>query len=325
METIRIEFPLKNSGAQVTEQDSVSYMMVGLKKLLGFGALQGKIDDFLLDYEFSKERNYCTAIIKSSAMKDASKFQSIGASLSYPVEIDKLDLDGDKNKTFSAATIQERLRIVSLPPKVKFRSIVMDYKKYWDTNKIKFSRKPEMAVRLKNMFVADLNQLFSEILPYVQEGKQLAALTGLQSVTEGMNMISRDLSLAYARAIKQTKSGQLSNITFKALQVKYADFMNQLIPQVFVGIEDVMGQERSFSAKEIDTVYMSGNLGMLVDMLDTINTKLGNGEKLTVKIGSDSWNLDPEHIQVESFSKSTHSKETSGYKTTSDGRIKLFT
>lgn len=284
MKTIRIEFPLKNS-IRLSEVEAVQAMMTGLKKLVEFGAIRGKIDDILHSYEFTDKLGYAIAIVDRDCVVDASKLNSIGASFVYHVDPANVKTtEEEMDKTFSATTIQERLRVNGLNPKIRFRLIIQDYKKYWKSQQTKIKSNPIIARRLKNMFLVDLTGIFSEILPYIQEGKQLNALIGVNQVTDGLTTASKNLSNAYRKALQQSKTGQLSKSIFQGLQVQYSEFLNLLIPQVFPGIEDILKSadtesNKSFSEHQEGIMTVIANdVDQLAALVTEIDKHLAEGD-----------------------------------------------
>jgi hypothetical protein len=245
METVQISFPIKDQ-TPYTEEKAVASMMKGLNDLIKYGALKGKVDDFLQNYEMHEPGGYAVATISKDAIVDASKLNTEGAFMSYPVDLatDEIAV-GDRQ--FSAATIQERLRMSKMAPKMKFRLTVLDYQKFYKANQRKMRNDTNLAKNLKNMFLVDLMGIFTQILPLIQEGKQLAQLTGLTTIAPGLNQISRELSVAYRKALNQAKNGQISGSTMKLLQQKYSQFINALIPEVFPGIHEILSDTRVHS------------------------------------------------------------------------------
>lgn len=293
MEVVNIEFPLKSS-IKLTEPDAVKVMMAGLQKLVEFGAIKGNIDDILRSYDFTDKLGYAIAVVDKDCIVDASKLNSIGASYVYHVDPINPKTEEAEIRQFSVATIQERLRLSSMNPKIRFRMTIQDYKKYWRGSLNKIKAKPEMAKRLRNMFLVDLMGIFSEILPYIQEGKQLATLIGVTSVTDGLTTSSRDLSTAYRKALNQSKTGQISKSVYTGLQAKYSEFVNLLIPQVFPGIEDLLkstaeGENKSFSDSEkagILTV-VADDIEPLRSLMTEIEVKLKNNHIVNIHITDD--------------------------------------
>lgn len=329
METIRISFPIKEQ-TPYTEEKAVASMMKGLNDLVKYGALKGKVDDFLQNYEIHEPGGFADAVIDKTALVDPSKLNTEGAFMSFPV-----DLVGDEiavgDRQFSAATINERLRLSKMQPRMKFRLTVLDYQKYYKANQAKFQGNPDIVKQLKNMFLVDLMGIFTQILPYVQEGKQLSALTGLNTTTEGLNQISRELSVAYRKALNQAKNGQISGAVFKQLQTKYSQFVNALIPQVFPGIQDILSDEtRTHSAKSVSVISIeTTNPSNLSDLLNYIKDLGNKGHSFSIVVDPDckdytkkfGWDGDGvDHIKkIEVTEVENHS-----YSYNETGRINLF-
>lgn len=322
METVKIEFPIKTKGAY-EESKAVSHMVYGLNKLLEIGGLRGKLDDIVLDYKIHNPGGYAIAIVDKAAVNDVSKFNTVGAGLSFPVDViqDVVEL---KDRQFSAASIQERLRINGLQTRVKFRYTILDYKKFYASKKSTLESKPELMRRLKDMFVLDLMGIFNEVMPYIQEGKQLATLTGLQSITDGLNTSAKDLSYAYRRALKQAKNGQISPVVFKTLQAKYKEFMNLLIPQVFPGIEEILSQtnETRTQSQVTGTITVqTNNPDLIHSLLSCIRDNGDSGLKITVGDTSTyDWSAQDKIVSLQ-MSKVESNKS---YVVGSDGLIKLY-
>lgn len=329
METVRIEFPINNS-SYYTEEKAISSMVVGLKKLIEFGAIKGNLDDIVLNYEIANPGGYAVAVIDKSCLVDASKLNSVGSQLSFPVDldVDKIEL---KDRQFSTATITERLRINGMNPKIKFRYTVMDYQKFYNSQKSKLSKNPTQMKKLKDMFIIDLMGIFTEILPEIQEGKQLMMITGLNNITKGMNDISKSLSISYRRALKQAKGGNISGSVFKQLQSDYSNFINLLIPQVFPGIDKLNEETKTQSVKVIGSVTANTSCpDKVLDLLTTVRDLCEKGHSFKVVI-------DPENKenQKEVFFDGDGSDKVPGvymnkiaenknYSMTVDGRLSLF-
>lgn len=237
----RISFPVKVTPS-MTESDAVEQMMKYIDQLQKIGGLSSvDKDDLVLDYEYDANNSNIVLTLSKEHILDPSKFQTVKAGLVTPVDkIELVDSVKIPNREFSAATISERLRIIGMDPRMRFKLTILDYKKFYKAQSTKLKTKPILAKHLRSMFVTDMMGIFSEILPHIQEGKQLQQLTGLNNVTEGMQTIAKELSLAYKMALKQAKSGQISARNFKNLQTKYNQFMNLLVDQVFPGMGDLL-------------------------------------------------------------------------------------
>jgi len=330
METVVISLPITNS-TELSSEQYASLMKSGLTELVKIGALKGELDDILVDY--SIDNGNIDMTINKEALVDPSKLSQNGSKLSFNMTIAHSITDIDDTKLFSVSTIAERLRIGKLNPKIKFRTILIDYKRFYRMKKSALAKDPALAKRLKDMFILDMMGIFNEILPYIEEGKQLSSLTGLNSITEGMVSVSRDLSLAYKRALKQAKGGQISKAIFTNLQRKYSEFMNLLVPQVFPDIDQVINntapvsgvnQTRAHSETVIGRlVVMTNNPDQLSNLIEKIQS--GQGSKIKIDITTkekiDSIELSPD---LEITSISADKAISSNYSIAEDGRINIF-
>ena len=235
-EFVEITFPIK-AADKVTEEEAVLQMIEGLKKLIELGGLKGKVDDFVQNYRIEGGSGFAVAVIDKDAVRDPSYLQTLGAGYSYPSDFDlKTVLIEDKN--FSVASIKERVRVGSMPIKTRFRYIILDYKRFFNQNKRKVLASRDLARTVRNLFLMDIMGIFNEVVPMLEEGKQLSQLTGLSTLTKDMMRVSKELSMAYRRAMKQLNGqGQMSKTNISILQEKYSEFMNMIIPQIFPVIE----------------------------------------------------------------------------------------
>jgi len=285
--TIRIEFPIKNSTG-FTEAQAIQNMVAGLNKLIEVKAIKGDLDSIVENYEIANPGGWAVAIIKKDALVDGSKLETVGANLSFPMDIVEDIVTMPSTRQFSAATIQERLRLQGLDPKIKFRLTILDYKKFYNGNKNKLIKDPSLANRLKNLFVSDLMGIFSQILPHIEEGKQLKTLTGLSTVTQGLDREASELSKAYRRALQQARNGQISSSALKPLQQQYSKFMNLLIPQVFPGIDKILTEEtRTHSEKVKGTITVHTSCpDKLYKVLGILSDILNSGKDVEVQLSS---------------------------------------
>jgi hypothetical protein len=94
------------------------------------------------------------------------------------------------------------------------------------------------------MFLTDVMGMFTEVLPQIEEGKQLATLVGTSQVTPKLNKVARELSMAYRRALKMEKnSEQLNKGVYSRLKKSYTEFMTELLEQVFPGMNEGQKEE----------------------------------------------------------------------------------
>lgn len=235
----------------LTDEMIVEQMMKQLQILVEVGALKGEIDNILKDFTISKEAGYIDAVIDNECLIFPDKLQTVAAGLCPKYEIpeeyrvqDNI-VENNGFKLFSAATIQERLRIASRNPRLRFRYTIMDYKRYWKNKGKALMNDKEALKNFRNMFLTDMMGMFTEILPFIEEGKQLATLVGLSQVSTSLNKSARELSLAYKRALTQEGStGAINKTLYQKLKKNYTEFMMQLLNVVFPGmVGDAQEQE----------------------------------------------------------------------------------
>ena len=110
-----LQFPI-TSGAIATNEIAIQEMITGLKRLIETGAIKGKLDDILKDYEVNLDARYTKAYLEPGVLHDASKLNTVGSAVSYN--------PSEEQRTFSVATILERLRLAKRDPKIRLRMIV---------------------------------------------------------------------------------------------------------------------------------------------------------------------------------------------------------
>lgn len=240
METIKIRIPL-NVTRPVSESMAVEQLNAAIIKLIKVGALKGDPSEFMVNYDVKNyDAENCVVVeINKDALVDVAPFTTVGGGLSLDDENfhwreDKVELP----KTFSVATIKERLRLKGKDMRFQVRYLINDYRRYWNSQKEKLQSSETDKNNLIQIFLSDLMQLFNTILPSIKEGKQLSALLGLNSISPQLNKVAKDLSLAYKLALKSEEAnGAPTKNRYIDLVDKYKAFLNALIPVVFEDIQ----------------------------------------------------------------------------------------
>lgn len=243
MDNVIVVIPIIRQKAILTDAEVVEQMTSALQGLINLGGLKGNLDDIIIDYSFDKDAGYINVTVPSTCIGLTNKFNTVGAGLSPTVtyqvseEIAKEALNTVPNngfKLFSAATIQERLRLALKNPRMRFRYTIMDYKRYYNSKKSKLIADEKQGTAFKNMFLTDVNSMITEALPFIEEGKQLNTLVGVSQVSPKLAKVARELSIIYKRGLKQQKqAGAMNKSIFKQLKQKYTDFMVELMKVVF--------------------------------------------------------------------------------------------
>lgn len=239
--TIRIKLNL-NADKPLTEEIAVDQVNKAIKKLVEYGAFKGDPEDFMESYDIVLgSSNYVLIDIKKSAYIDGAPLASVGAERISSQEIPSdAKVFIEANKSFSQASIKERLRMSKMDPKMKFRYVVIDYRRYYSAQKDKLLENLDEFKKLRNMFIHDLMNMISDVAPLIQEGKQLGFLLGTQQYSPKIGKVAREFSLAYRKTLTSIeKDGTPRPMLYKVLDMKFREFINEMLPSIFPGIEDI--------------------------------------------------------------------------------------
>jgi hypothetical protein len=257
METIRIKLNLKTD-KPLDEFYASEQIKAAMNNLVKFGAFKGEPDKILHNYDIILgPTNYAILDIAKDAYIDSAPLASVGAEKISDEVLPEGNSVLESNKTFSQATINERLRIAKMDPKQRCRYTVMDYKRFWKAHGEQLKSDPENAKCVTQMFISDFMNMFNTILPHIEEGKQLNSLLGLQVIAPGISKEARELSMAYRRALKsEASNGAPTPALYKILASKYRAFLNELLLAIFPGIEGIQvnrGEDKKIPVKEEPT------------------------------------------------------------------------
>lgn len=257
-EFVRIVFPIMNRPS-ATSESIVEQMMSQMDYLVEIGALKGKVEDLIQDYDIDTSNGYINVTIPKDSMIWADKLETVGAGMAPVFKVteewipkENIRVTEEGVAIFSASTINERLRLAKKDPRVRFRYLTMDYKRYWNSNKNKILNDEELLKGLRNMFLSDVMNLFTEVIPYIEEGRQLSTLIGTNQVTPALNKISRELSLAYKKALKaEGNTGMINKTLYQGLKSKYTEFMVALMDAVLPGINESSDSDPELGAEKL--------------------------------------------------------------------------
>lgn len=253
METIKIRIPL-NITIPVSDSMAVEQMNAAINKLIKVGGLKGDPSDFVINYEIKNyDAENCVVVeINKENLVDTAHLQTVAGGLCL-VDDDNfnwLDRKVPLPKTFSVSTIQERLRVSKRNPRQRFQLVIRDYQNWWKRAKDNVTK--EEVQKVVTIFLSDLMQMFNELLPEIQEGKQLQSLLGTNTVSTKLNQSAKQLSLAYRRAlVQEEKQGAPSKNIYMNLSKYYREFINNLLPEVFPGIDEIIGNKESEKTGEV--------------------------------------------------------------------------
>lgn len=236
-EHIKVQIPL-DSSISPGSPESIAYMNEKLKKAFADGILSGSMEDNLLNFDPMPDENAIVVKLKAGSVQDASK---LGEALNGHLVLNTPDeFDENKNvveevKSFSMASLSERMIVGSKNPIVQMRYIIKDYKRYYAQKKDKCKEDNEFFERLKGLFLTDLMGLFTSVMPIiVEQGKDIGRLLGIAQVDAKLQREAFLLSIAYRKAMAaEEKTGQIPKNRYAALKNQYNTFINSLIAVVF--------------------------------------------------------------------------------------------
>ena len=167
-------------------------------------------------------------------------------------EVQKVFSDTKSNeeqKTFSAVTIKERVRMAKLSQRQRFRRLILDYKKFYDMSKDSMSDQEFNVV--KSLFVSDIMNIMNSITPEVMAGKQINTLLGLSAFGKELRLAGQELQIPYRMAMnEEKKTGAVTKMRYQKIQEAYNKFIHALIDHVFGDRNRQIGILENTSAME---------------------------------------------------------------------------
>lgn len=137
-----------------------------------------------------------------------------------------------KEKTFSAATLKERVRYAKLSPRMRFRRLFIDYKQLVRQYGSKLD--PGTEKTLKSLFATDCLDIIKTISPEILQGKQINTLIGASSLGKNVRVAAQKLQIPYRMAMQEAqKNGFISKMRYVKIQDAYREFIQSMVDEVF--------------------------------------------------------------------------------------------
>ena len=115
---------------------------------------------------------------------------------------------------------------------MKFRRIMLDYKKFYNMSKSKISH--DDFVLLKNLFTSDVMSIMNVITPELMKGKQINTMLGLSALSKELRIAGQKLSPQMRLGLNEEKNrGAVSPNRYKMLSSAYNEFIDALLKYVF--------------------------------------------------------------------------------------------
>lgn len=160
-----------------------------------------------------------------------------------------------EEKQFSVPEKKERLRMATkLPPRMRFRRLVMEYKALVKTMGGVEKMDPETVKVLRSLIATDILDIFKTITPEIIAGKQVNVLLGASTLGKNARVAAQKLQIPLKQGlIMSTKQGYISKNIYEKLQTLYSEFIQSItddilnpkstIPDLKEG-EEVEGEEK---------------------------------------------------------------------------------
>lgn len=148
--------------------------------------------------------------------------------------------EAPQTKSYSATTIRERLRYAKYSMRMRFRRLLIDYKKFYEMQGDRLS--DEDFKILRGLFISDIMNIMNTITPEVLRGKQIVTLLGLSAFGKELRIAGQALNLPYRLAMKEEERiGAPSKKRYQDIQKAYNEFVKALLNYVFKGRENPVG------------------------------------------------------------------------------------
>lgn len=184
----------------------------------------------------------CFSASQFDDLKDLPKTSKVGLKFttlkvkefSMPTEIQVKGIEVPTEKSYSVATVKERVRMAKLSPRQTFRRLMIDYKQAIRAAGGVEKMDSEDVHIMKSLFSNDILGIVKQIHPEIMKGKQIATLIGASSISKNSRQAAQRLQIPYKMAMVQMqKQGFVSKDRYQKIQDAYTDFTKSLLDEVF--------------------------------------------------------------------------------------------
>lgn len=135
-------------------------------------------------------------------------------------------------KTYSVASLKERVRYSKFSPRMRFRRLFIDYKQAVKAAGGKMD--PETEKSMKSLFATDVLDIIKSINADVIGGKQINTLIGASSLGKNVRLAAQNLQMPYRYAMQEiSKTGKISPARYTKIQQAYTEFIKAMTDEVF--------------------------------------------------------------------------------------------
>lgn len=167
-----------------------------------------------------------------------------------------------EQKSYSVASVKERLRMAKFSPRARFKRLMIDYKKFYEMVKNNISH--DDFVLLKGLFTSDVMNIMNLITPEIRKGKQINTLLGLSALGKELRVAGQKLQIPYRMAInEEVRTGAVSKKRWQDISNSYNEFIDALLKYVFgedyknIGVDEMANVAES-ATSEVQPTSIKG-------------------------------------------------------------------
>ncbi len=182
---------------------------------------------------FSDSKEFGVDAPKTSKIND--RFTTLKAK-SFSIDMEAIEVLDEEpaEKSFSAATVTERVRIAKLSPRERFRRIILDYRQSLKAQGGIGKIDPETLKVMKSLFASDILDILKTLTPLVLKGKNLNSLLNAGSLGVEVRKATQALFIPYKQALMEvSRQGFVSKARYSKITAAYSDFIRALQDYVF--------------------------------------------------------------------------------------------
>lgn len=139
-----------------------------------------------------------------------------------------------EEKQYSVPEKKERLRMATkLPPRMRFRRLVMEYKALVKSMGGSEKMDPETVKVLRSLIATDILDIFKTITPEILAGKQVNVLLGASTLGKNARIAAQKLQMPLKQGLMMsTKQGYISKNIYEKLQKLYVEFIDSITDDI---------------------------------------------------------------------------------------------
>lgn len=154
-------------------------------------------------------------------------------------------------KTYSVATLRERLRESKFSSRQKFRRVCIDHRKFYSMVKDKLSN--DDFKLLKGILASDVMNILNVVMPEIINGKQINTLLGLSALSKELRLAGAKLQMPMRLGMNEEKrTGAVTKKRYQDLSASYNEFIKAVFNYCY-------GDESEVGALEISETAESTN------------------------------------------------------------------